>query len=60
MQENLSPAPPGAVVQTDLEKEEMKSALVALQDSAAVQILLEANLPNTEDKVCAKIFFILR
>ncbi|CAL8102119.1 unnamed protein product [Orchesella dallaii] len=50
LMENLSPAPPGTIVQTDVEKEEMKNALVALQDSAAVQILLEACLPNQEDK----------
>jgi len=36
-----------------MEREELKVTLMAVQDSAAVQILLEACLFNEDDKVCA-------
>ncbi len=35
-------------VSSDLEREELKNALVATQESAAIQILLEAVLGNTD------------
>lgn len=41
---------PGPNPQSDGEREELKVALVAVQESAAVQILLEACLPNEGDK----------
>ena len=38
-------------VTNDLEREELKNALIAAQESAAVQILLEAGLSRAEDHV---------
>ena len=38
-------------VSSDLEREELKNALVATQESAAIQILLEAVLGNGQNKV---------
>lgn len=40
----------GQQVSNDLEREELKNALVATQESAAIQILLEAILPNESDE----------
>ncbi|XP_021962074.1 integrator complex subunit 2 isoform X2 [Folsomia candida] len=50
LQENPSMVAPGPNPQSDGEREELKVALVAVQESAAVQILLEACLPNEGDK----------
>ena len=42
---------PSSQVSNDLEREELKNALIAAQESAAVQILLEAGLSGAEDHV---------
>ena len=42
---------PSSQVTNDLEREELKNALIAAQESAAVQILLEAGLSGAEDHV---------
>ena len=48
-----APLQPGVTQQQmTAEREELKCALVAAQDSAVVQILLEGCLPGVEDKVC--------
>jgi len=52
MQENpcsINNFAPGS--QSDLDREELKVSLIAVQDSAAIQILLEACLPNEFDEV---------
>jgi hypothetical protein len=41
------------------DQEELKTALIAAQESAAVQILLEACLPRPEDQVWRTILSIL-
>lgn len=48
---------PGPNPQSDAEREELKIALVAVQESAAVQILLEACLPNGEEKMVFICFY---
>jgi integrator complex subunit 2 len=50
-QENPSTGAPGTATQLDQEKDELKNALVAVQESAAVQMLLEVCLPNEFDPV---------
>merc|ERR1719232_1763048 len=42
---------PSYQVTNDMEREELKNALIAAQESAAVQILLEAGLSGAEDHV---------
>ena len=43
-------APGSTQVTNDMEREELKNALVATQESAAVQILLESMVPTSEEK----------
>ncbi|CAG9784484.1 unnamed protein product [Diatraea saccharalis] len=45
---------------SDSEREELKNALVAAQESAALQILLEACLETTEDKSKPELMWSLR
>lgn len=47
------PLVPGKTGQltTETEREELKTALIATQESIAVQVLLEACLPTLDDKV---------
>lgn len=45
---------------SDLEREELKNALVAAQESAALQILLEACLETSEDKAHPELMWSLR
>jgi integrator complex subunit 2 len=42
----------------EAEREELRVALVATQESVAVQILLEACLETDEDRVCMELFLI--
>lgn len=42
---------------SDVEREELKSALIAAQESAAIQILLESCLEMPEDRVSFTVKF---
>lgn len=45
-----------AGVTSDSEREELKTALIATQESAVVQIVLEVCLENDMDAVCTVLF----
>ena len=62
----LPPVPPGSnlpagsksgPLSTEVEREELKGALIAAQESAALQILLEACLETKEDRVIKYLYF---
>ena len=48
-----------AVNTAELEREELKNALIAAQESAAIQILLEVCLPTAEERKVRHYFGIL-
>lgn len=43
---------------SEAEREELRVALVATQESVAVQILLEACLETDKDRVCMELYLI--
>lgn len=57
----IAPQGPGNMtsVSSDSEREELKTALIATQESAVVQIILEICLETPEDEVLLESFVLL-